>query len=58
MFGFFCNGIHISPFRSLPSKKLPVKMISAALAEIIAIFLKGVGAAVQVYRCLFSEEEE
>ena len=33
-------------------------MISAALAEIIAIFLKGVEAAVQVYRCLFSEEEE
>jgi len=42
----------------LPGKKLPVKMISAALAEIIAIFLKGVEAAVQVYRCLFSEEEE
>lgn len=54
---FLCDWICADTAGALPDGGLPGKMISTALAEAIALFLKGAEMALRLYRSWVEKKE-
>ena len=54
---FLCDWICTDAAGALPDGDLPGKMISTALAEAIALFLKGAEMALRLYRSWVEKKE-